>query len=63
MTYRWKAEHTYLNGRRLRFTGNAGSLFGLWIKWSVLILITFGIYSFWVYPQLITWTVEHQDFA
>jgi len=61
MTYRWKAKHTYINGRRLRFTGSSIGLFGMWIKWFLLCVITFGIYSFWVYPRLQKWIVEHQE--
>lgn len=63
MTYRWKAKHTFLNGRQLQFNGNAWSLFGQWIKWFLLCIITFGIYSFWVYPRLTRWAVENQGFA
>ena len=61
MTYRWKTKHTYLNGRRLRFTGSSIGLFGMWIKWFLLCVITVGIYSFWVYPRLQKWIVEHQE--
>jgi hypothetical protein len=28
MIYRWRAEHTYVNGHRLPFTGSAWGLFG-----------------------------------
>lgn len=61
MTYRWQAAHTYINGRRLRFTGTAVGLFGHWIKWLLLMIVTLGIYSFWVYPRLTKWIVEHQE--
>lgn len=62
MTYQWKASHTYLFGHRLKFTGSAMGLFGHWIKWWFLTFITLGIYSFWVYPRMTKWTVEHQTF-
>lgn len=61
MTYRWKAKHTYLNGHRLRFTGSAPALFGTWVKWLLLLFVTVGIYSFWLYPALTRWIVEHQE--
>jgi len=60
--YRWRAEHTYINGQQLQFTGSGARLFGQWIKWLLLIVITFGIYSFWVAPRLTKWVVEHQEF-
>ena len=63
MQYRWRTEHTIINGRRLRFTGSGGGLFGNWIKWWALTIVTIGIYLFWVVPRLTRWTVEHQDFS
>lgn len=61
MYYRWQTNHTIINGRRLRFTGSGGSLFGHYIKWWLLTVITAGIYSFWVVPRMVRWGVEHQD--
>jgi uncharacterized membrane protein YjgN (DUF898 family) len=60
---RWKAKHTLIQGSRLKFTGTGVGLFGQWIKWFLLILITAGIYSFWVRPRLNKWIVEHTDFS
>ena len=47
MVYSWEAKHTVINGRRLKFDGTAIQLFGNWIKWLFLCIITLGIYSFW----------------
>lgn len=63
MTYRWKAQHTLINGQRVRFSGTGAGLFGHWVKWWLLTLITFGIYSFWVQPRLTKWIVEHYQVA
>jgi len=60
---RWRAKHTYIGGRQLQFTGSAIGLFGHWIKWFVLMVVTAGIYSFWVVPRLVKWQVENQSFA
>ncbi len=60
---RWRASHSYIEGRPLVFTGTATGLFGLWIKWFLLCVITLGIYSFWVAPRLQQWKWEHTDFA
>lgn len=62
MTYRWKIEHTVIDGRRCRFTGTAIGLFGSWIKWLLLTIITFGIYSFWLHIKLEQWKVKHTTF-
>lgn len=57
--YRWEVENTVISGRRLHFTGTGLGLFGNWIKWWFLILITLGIYSFWVHIKLIEWKTKH----
>jgi uncharacterized membrane protein YjgN (DUF898 family) len=61
MQYRWKANHTTVNGAQMRFTGSAAGLFGHWIKWLLLSIITAGIYSFWVVPRMTKWIIEHQQ--
>lgn len=60
---RWRAKHTLLDGRRLQFYGSAWGLFGRWIGWFLLCVITIGIYSFWVYPRLTRWKVEQTGYA
>jgi uncharacterized membrane protein YjgN (DUF898 family) len=60
---RWKAKHTYIHGQRLVFLGSGWSLWGHYIKWWFLMLITLGIYGLWVVPRMIKWTVENTDFA
>ena len=52
-------EHTVINGRRLRFDGDGAQLFGNWIKWFLLTIVTCGIYSFWVTPRLYKWVASH----
>ena len=59
---RWRAKHTYVRGYRLKFTGTGLGLFGNWIKWLFLCIVTLGIYSFWVAPRVTKWVVEHTDF-
>ncbi|MCD3195328.1 hypothetical protein G8S49_08090 [Clostridium botulinum C] len=38
-------------------------LFCNWIKWLLLIIITLGIYSFWVGIALQKWKVKNTEFA
>lgn len=57
---RWRAKHTYIDGRQTRFTGAAVGLFGRWCLWLLLMIVTLGIYSFWLIPRLTRWRVEHQ---
>jgi len=60
--YRWKIEHTVIEGHRLQFSGSAVSLFGNWIKWLFFVIITLGIYSFWLGIALEKWKVKHTSF-
>jgi len=59
---RWRAEHTYIDGQRLLFSGTGLGLWALLVKLCVLCFLTFGIYSFWVVPRLQQWQVENTDF-
>lgn len=59
---RWRSKHTYIDGRQLHFIGSATGLFGRWILWLLLIIVTLGVYSFWVIPRITKWKVEHQRF-
>lgn len=63
MRYGWKVNHTVINGRRLKFEGSAVGLFGNWIKWLLLTIITVGIYGFWVGIALEKWKVKNTRFA
>jgi uncharacterized membrane protein YjgN (DUF898 family) len=60
---RWRAKHTFIMGRQLVFIGSGTGLFGNWIKWFLLCIITLGIYGFWVGPRVTQWVVEHTEFA
>jgi uncharacterized membrane protein YjgN (DUF898 family) len=63
LTERWKAKHATIDGRTIAFTGTGMGLFGLWIKWLFLSIITLGIYLFWVGPQIQKWKWEHLEFT
>lgn len=60
---RWRAKHSFIDGRQLEFTGSAVALFGLWIKWLLLSVVTLGIYLLWVAPRIEKWKWENTDFA
>ena len=62
MFYGWKINHTIIEGKRLKFNGTAIGLFGNWIKWLLLIVVTFGIYAFWVHIKLEQWKVKNTTF-
>ena len=41
------------------FDGNGGQLFGNYIKWFLLSIITLGIYSFWLTIKMQQWVTKH----
>jgi uncharacterized membrane protein YjgN (DUF898 family) len=59
---RWRARHTYIDGQRLMFTGTGLGLFAMLVKCLLLMMFTFGVYSFWVVPRVQAWKVEHIEF-
>lgn len=60
---RWIAKHTVIDGRKLTFDGTGGQLFGNYIKWFLLTIITFGIYGFWLTIKMQQWITKHTHFA
>ena len=63
MVYGWKARHTTIDGKRLKFNGTALSLFGHWILWLFLTVITLGIYGWWLSIALKKWIIKHTTFV
>ena len=48
---KWYVSHTVIDGKRLVFDGTGGQLFGNYIKWFLLTIITLGIYSFLAFDK------------
>ncbi len=59
---RWLSSHTVISGKRMRFDGKGGELFGKYILWLILSFITCGIYSLWLNVNLKKWISEHSFF-
>lgn len=60
---KWEAEHTFINGRRLVFDGKGTQLFGRFIIWALLAIVTLGIY-FIVKGNIsfVAWETKHTHF-
>ena len=43
----------------LGFDGKAIQYFGKRVLWTLLTIITFGIYAFWLKVNSVKWTVSH----
>lgn len=60
---RWKANHTYINGRKLVFDGKGGQLFGRFLLWMFLSIVTLGIYAMLAMPlNMKRWQTKHIHF-
>lgn len=57
--YRWKVEHTIINGKRLMFIGTGWSLFGHMILWELLTVITCGIYFGFMRVAIRKWELKY----
>ena len=55
----WYVKHTVIDGHKLTFDGTGAQLFGNYIKWMLLTIITFGIYSFWLSIKMKQWVTKH----
>ena len=55
----WYVKHTIIDGHQLTFDGNGAQLFGNYIKWFLLCIITLGIYSFWLNIKMKQWITKH----
>lgn len=53
------AKHTVIDGGQLTFDGTGMQLFGNYIKWFLLTIITLGIYGFWLNIKMKAWVVSH----
>ena len=59
--FRWLAINTVVNNRRVIFLGKTLNLYGKYIIWTFLTIITLGIYSFWIGIKKIDWEVQNTE--
>lgn len=60
---KWMAKHTYVNGRQLSFDGNGAQLWGRFMLWTILSLVTFGIYYvLCMKVAMAKWVTKHTHF-
>ena len=55
----WYVKNTVIDGRQLVFDGTGAQLFGNYIKWFLLCIVTLGIYSFWLNIKMKQWVTKH----
>ena len=59
LMYSWRINHTTYDTIDMEFDGKGWQLFGNYIKWTFLTIITLGIYGLWVPIRKIQWEVKH----
>jgi len=58
---RWICNNSTIGGKSYKFNGTAIGLFGRWILWYILTIITLGIYGFWATRNQIRWIIENVE--
>ena len=56
---RWVYKHTVVGGYRLKFNGKGGQLFGKYLLWILLTIVTATIYAWWLPIKYKKWEVSH----
>lgn len=59
MYHRWVAKHTKINGKQVVFDGKGIQLFGKYIAWFFLGIITVGIFWLWLPIKMQKWLMKH----
>lgn len=56
---KWINRHVVINKKKLAFTGRALNLFGKYLLWVFLTIITFGIYGWWLRIKILKWNTKN----
>ena len=56
---KWINRHSIINRKKLAFTGGALGLFGKYLLWVFLTIITFGIYGLWLPIKMLKWQTKN----
>ena len=56
---KWDTKHTVISGQRMQFKVGTLNLFFNMIKWTVLTVITVGIYGLWLPVKIRKWQVKN----
>ncbi|MBR2704579.1 MAG: DUF898 family protein [Clostridia bacterium] len=56
---RWIHKHAFISKKDLEFTGSAVSLWGHYILWTVLSIVTLGIFALWIPILELKWQTKN----
>ena len=52
---KWETNHSVIDSRRLKFEGSVGGLFGKYLLWGLLTIVTFSIFGLFVPVKYMRW--------
>ena len=58
---RWQYRHTVIGGKRLVFKGKKTALWGNFLKWLFLTVLTLTIYGLWVWIKMQRWVISNVE--
>ncbi len=56
---KYDIKHSVVSGNRMKFKANTWNLFWNCVKWTILTIITIGIYALWMPIKVRKWTLKH----
>jgi uncharacterized membrane protein YjgN (DUF898 family) len=64
LVIKFLVDNSIIDGKKLTFDGKGGQLFGNYIIWWLLSIVTFGIYGWLIAPaRIYNWVIKHIKFA
>ena len=61
ISLRWEYRHTVIAGKRLVFKGKKTALWGNYLKWFFLSVITILLYTFWIGAKFGKWVLKNVE--
>ena len=59
MLHRWRMNNLVIDGKQVFFCGRGKKLFWRYIGWSILSLLTLGVYAFRIPVKVMDWLMDH----
>jgi uncharacterized membrane protein YjgN (DUF898 family) len=60
---KWIADNLTINGRKVKYQAGYGETLVFLLKNILLLIVTFGIYSFWFVPKSYRYILAHSSYA
>lgn len=61
ISLRWQYRHTVIDGKRLVFKGKKTALWGNFLKWFFLTVLTLTIYGLWLWIKMQRWVISNVE--